>query len=99
MFIKYKFFGLIANITLIVNLFIIIGIIYQFLLKQTESMTKQRVLRKKKIEQLKIDKDMLTEQYEYLCSNENILELAKKYYGNRIKQSSSKGVIYISKNA
>ena len=80
------------------SLFIIVGIIYQFLLKQTENMSKEQILNKKEIAQLKIDKDMLTEQYEYLCSNENILKLAKKYYGNTVKQASPKGVIYIGEN-
>ena len=42
------------------SLFIIVGIIYQFLLKQTESMSKEQMLNKKEIAQLKIDRDIVT---------------------------------------
>lgn len=80
------------------SLFIIVGIIYQFLLKHTDSLNDKQIHSRKQISKLKLDIDRLNEEYEYLCSNEEILRLAKKYYGNNIKQATPKGVIYISEN-
>ena len=80
------------------SLFVIVGIIYQFLLKHTDSINNEEINNRRLISKLKLDIDRLNEEYEHLCSNEEILKLAKKYYGNNIKQATPKGVIYISEN-
>ncbi|MAV64866.1 MAG: hypothetical protein CMG00_06730 [Candidatus Marinimicrobia bacterium] len=70
------------------------GFVYLFLLQQTKSMTKSKENNKVLIAQLKMKTDQLLEEYDFLNSNENILRLARKYYGKNVKQVPPKGVIY-----